>query len=352
MIGRFIIKRFLSGIFALLGVCTLVFFLFNVLPGDSAQMTLGQRSDLGTLEAVNKELGLDKPLWQQYFFFLNDISPLSSHISSSENKEKYNYTSLLKFGENVLVIKKPYLRRSYQTRESVAAMLSQAMLPTAVLALTAMFIATLLGIGLGVLAALNVGTWIDRATISFAIIGVSIPSYFAAILIAYLFAYLLHSVTGLPMTGSLFAYHPFEGKVLALNHLILPAITLGIRPLAIIAQISRASYLDVFSKDYIRTAHAKGLPMRQVVWKHASKNAAGPIVTAISGWFASLLAGAVFVEYIFAWNGVGKLTVDALLKFDLPVVMGAVLFMASVFIVVNILVDLIYMKLDPKVVFK
>ena len=134
-----------------------------------------------------------------------------------------------------------------------------------------------------------------------------------------------------------------------LKNLILPALTLGIRPLSVIIQLSRNSLLEVLSMDYVRTATAKGLSKFTVIFKHALRNALNPVVTAVSGWFASLLAGAVFVEYIFAWNGIGKEIVDALNKMDLPVVMGAVLFIASIFVIINILVDLIYGWLDPRI---
>ena len=169
------------------------------------------------------------------------------------------------------------------------------------------------------------------------------------LIIAYVFGYLLHSYTGLNMTGSLWEYDVFEGRKLALQNLILPALALGIRPLAIITQLTRSSILDVLSQDYIRTAYAKGLNTRQVVWRHALPNALNPVVTAVSGWLAELLAGSFFIEFIFGWKGVGKITVDALEKFDFPMVMGAVLLTACLFILINLLTDLLYTRLDPRV---
>jgi peptide/nickel transport system permease protein len=159
----------------------------------------------------------------------------------------------------------------------------------------------------------------------------------------------LGEYTGLNLSGSLYDYDPFYGRILNLSNLILPALTLGLRPLSIIVQLTRSSMLDVLSKDYIRTAKAKGLTNRQIIWNHALRNALNPVVTAVSGWFASLMAGAFFVEYIFGWNGLGKVTVDALELSDLPVVMGAVLFIAMIFVVINILVDVLYAVLDPRV---
>ena len=155
--------------------------------------------------------------------------------------------------------------------------------------------------------------------------------------------------TGLEMTGSLYEYDVFTGKYLSLQNLILPAITLGIRPLAVIVQLTRSSMIEVMDQDYIRTAKAKGLNTREIVWKHAIKNTLNPIITAVSGWFASMLAGAVFVEYVFGWKGLGLELFNSLIKDDLPVVMGSVLFIAAIFVIMNILVDIIYGILDPRV---
>ena len=149
--------------------------------------------------------------------------------------------------------------------------------------------------------------------------------------------------------GSLYTLDPFEGKVLTLQNLILPAFTLGIRPLAIIVQLTRSSLLDVLSQDYIRTAKSKGLSFFRVIFKHALKNALNPVITTMSGWFASLLAGAVFIEYIFGWKGIGLQLFNALEKYDLPVAMGVTLFLSVVFVVVNIIVDILYAVLDPRV---
>ena len=178
----------------------------------------------------------------------------------------------------------------------------------------------------------------------------SVPSFFSAILFAWLFGFVLHKYTNLEMTGSLYELDDFGEKMtIKWKNLILPAIVLGIRPLAVVIQLMRNSLLDVMSQDYIRTARAKGLSEFNVIKNHAVKNALNPVVTAISGWFASMLAGAVFVEYIFGWNGLGKEIVNALNTLDLPVIMGSVLIIAIVFITINILVDIIYAWLDPRV---
>ncbi len=333
-----------------MGVISTVFFLFTVLPGDPAQMTLGQRSDVQSLEAVRKELGLDKPISVQFLYYIKDLSPLSVENDNLETQTKYHYHVLIRMSNNkVFVSKAPYLRRSYQTKREVADILGDTLPNTLFLALSAMVFATLFGILLGVISAVNKDTWIDRFAIGFSILGVSAPSFFAGIIIAWVFGFVLHRYTGLDMTGSLFTYDPFRGKVLDLRNLILPMITLGLRPLAIITQLTRSSMLDVLKQDYIRTARAKGLPEGQIIFKHALRNALNPVITAISGWFASLLAGSFFVEYIFGFNGLGKATVDALELNDFPVVMGAILFVASIFVVMNVLVDILYAMVDPRV---
>ena len=165
-----------------------------------------------------------------------------------------------------------------------------------------------------------------------------------------MFGFLWSDWTGLHISGSWFAIDDITGeRRLSLQNLILPAVTLGIRPLAIITQLTRSAMLDVLDQDYIRTAYAKGLGKKAVIWKHGLRNALNPVITAITGWFAELLAGAFFVEYIFGWQGIGKVTVDALEKLDYPVVMGSVLVAATFFILINILADILYGVIDPRV---
>jgi peptide/nickel transport system permease protein len=221
---------------------------------------------------------------------------------------------------------------------------------TLILAIAAMLFATIIGILLGVIAAVKKGTWMDTTAVFSSIAGISAPSFFMAIVIAWLFGVVLHSYTGLNLTGSWFDIDEVTGeKYLSLKNLILPAFTLGIRPLAIITQLTRSSMLDVLSQDYIRTAYAKGLGKKAIIFKHALRNALNPVITAITGWFAELLAGAFFVEYIFGWKGIGKITVDALEKLDYPVVMGSVLLSACIFIIINLFADILYRKVDPRI---
>jgi peptide/nickel transport system permease protein len=248
-----------------------------------------------------------------------------------------------------LGIKVPYLRRSYQSKKEVGAVLMNALPGTLLLALAAIVIACLAGIPLGVLAAVKKDTWLDSSAIFTSILGISAPSFFMGIIIAYVFGFVLKDYTGLNMTGSLFDTDPFLGRRLQLSNLVLPALTLGIRPMAIIAQLTRSAMLDVLHQDYIRTAKAKGLSNTRIIWKHALRNALNPVITAITGWFAELLAGAFFVEYIFGWNGLGKVTVDALEKLDFPVVMGSVLVSSLFFILIGMMADLLYGLADPRV---
>ena len=347
---RYTIRKILYGLAVLAGIVVVVFFLFNILPGDPARMTQGQRSDVQSLEAVRKEFGLDKPIPVQFVYYVNDLLPIAIHESDSSAKAKYDYVKIFTVSaEKSLVFKWPYLRRSYQTKRDVSNILAETIPNTFILATTAMIFATLIGIFLGVVSAVNKDSWIDRSANAFAILGISSPSFFAGIIIAWLFGFVLGDITGLNMSGSLYNYDPFRGEVMNWKNLILPMITLGLRPLAIIVQLTRSAMLDVLSQDYIRTARAKGLSNRQVIYGHALKNALNPVITAISGWFASLLAGSFFVEYIFGYNGLGKATVDALELSDFPVVMGSILFVAFIFVIINILVDIAYAFIDPRV---
>ena len=343
---KFVIKKILYGILVLVGVVVLVFILFQGF-GDPARLVMGQTGDSTTQANIRKELYLDQPKWKQFAFYLNDVSPIAIH--SKEEIQKKDLNGVFIGGETKLAFKLPYLRKSYQTKKSVSSVLMEALPGTLLLAITAMFIAVSIGIPLGVIAAVRQNTWMDTTAVFSSIIGISAPSFFMGIIIAYVFGFVLSDYTGLHLTGSWFDIDENGVKRLTLQNLILPAITLGIRPLAIITQLTRSSMLDVLDQDYIRTAYAKGLNKTRVIWKHALRNALNPVVTAITGWFAELLAGAFFIEYIFGWKGIGKVTVDALEKLDFPVVMGSVLITATFFIFINILADILYGLIDPRV---
>ena len=355
MINYFLNKAFYA-LLTLFGVVTVIFFLFNVLPGDPAQMMLGQNEDSEQLTIVKAKYGFDKPVGTQYLYYLNDLSPISFHSSSEDDytylrDNKYSSSKLFTIGNTTTVLKFPYLRESFTKQgKKVSQVLGETLPNTFVLAVSAIIIAMILGLVLGVVSARFKDTWLDKLIQIVSTLGMSVPSFFSAILFAWFFGFLLHEYTNLEMTGSLYELDDFgEKNTIQWKNLILPAIVLGIRPLAVVIQLMRNSLLEVLNQDYIRTARSKGLSELQIIKNHAIKNALNPVVTAISGWFASMLAGAVFVEYIFGWNGLGKEIVNSLNTLDLPVIMGSVLIIALMFIIINIFVDIIYTWLDPKV---
>ena len=355
MIG-YLLQKIAYAFFTLFGVVTVIFLLFNILPGDPARMMLGQNETAEQVAIVKKKYGFDQPLSKQYAYYINDLSPISLH---SANKKDYTYFSdkkytglkLFNVGESNVVLKTPYLRESFQKNgKKVSAVIAETLPNTIVLALSSITIAMILGVFLGIVSAKFKDSWIDKLIQLVSTFGMSVPSFFSAILFAWFFGFLLHNYTGLNMTGSLYEVDDFgNGTKIQWKNLILPALVLGIRPLAVVSQLMRNSLLEVLSADYIRTAKAKGLSEYTIIRKHALKNAMNPVVTAISGWFASMLAGAVFVEFIFGWNGLGKEIVDALNTLDLPVITGSVIVIASLFILINIFVDVIYGWLDPKI---
>ncbi|WP_339609487.1 ABC transporter permease [uncultured Planktosalinus sp.] len=353
---KYILYKIGYALLTLWGVITVIFFLFTILPGDPARMMLGQNESPEQIEVVKKKYGFDQPIGIQYVYYLNDLSPLSFHSNEESDytflaEGKYSASPLFTLGNTTTVFKIPYFRESFQkSGKEVTAVIGETLPNTAILAVSAITIALIIGIFFGIISALVKDSWLDKTIQIFSTLGMSVPSFFSAILFAWFFGYVLHQYTNLNMTGSLYEVDDFgEGKYLQLKNLILPAVVLGIRPLAVVIQLMRNSMLEVFNQDYIRTARAKGLSTYQVIRNHALKNSLNPVVTAISGWFASMLAGAVFVEYIFGWNGLGKEIVDALNTLDLPIIMGAVIVIATMFILINILVDIIYGILDPKI---
>lgn len=353
---KYILKKLAYGLLVVFGVVTLVFFLFNILPGDPAIMMLGQRADKASIEIIHKDLGLDKPLGVQYLNYLNDISPISFHsIDKNSNyfldTTKYSsFVTLVSVSNTKIVAKKPYLRRSYQSKRSVNEILAEAFPNTIILALASILFAFVFGVILGSFSSLYVNTWVDRTIQVITSMGMSLPSFFAAILIAWIFAFVFSDITGLSMFGSLYVVDEMgEGEYICLKNLILPALTLGIRPLAVITELTKSTMTEVFSQDYIRTAKSKGLSTLKIIYKHALKNALNPVITAVSGWFASLIAGAVFVEYIFDWKGVGVVIVDSLEKYDFPVVMGSLLIICIFLVIINILTDILYGVLDARI---
>lgn len=353
---QYVINKIIQTFLALFGVASLVFLLFTVLPGDPAQMMLDQNEDSKLLKVIKEKFGFNLPLSKQYFYYLNDLSPISYHsknpmVFAHYDKSIYGGWKIFNDEDYVLVMKLPYLRTSYQKRgKPISEILKETLPNTIILAFSSMIIAIILGGILGVMATIYKDHWIDRFLLFFSTIGMSVPSFFSAILFSWFFGYVLHSYTQLNMTGSLYELDDFgDSYHIVWKNLILPSFVLGIRPLAVIIQLIRTNLLEVLSQDYIRTAYSKGLSRYQVIFKHGLKNSLNPVITAVSGWFASLLAGAIFVEYVFGWNGLGKEIVKALNQLDIPVVMGAVIVIAFLFIIINIVVDLIYVYLDPRI---
>ena len=328
---RFAAEKLRLSLVTLWGVATLVFFLFTVVPGDSAQMMLGKRDDPAALAAVKAKYGLDQPLHVQYGRYLRRISPVDWADGP--------------------VVKVPDFGESYQRQgQKVTGLIGATFPNTALLAAVAIGFAVVVGMVLGAVAAYNEGRWLDKGLLAFSSLGMSLPSFFTAVLFAWVFAFLLGPWTGLHLTGSLFEVDDYSGeRFISLRNLVLPAFTLGIRPIGVVVQLTRKSILETTQLDFVRTARAKGLPEWKVLLRHVLPVISNPIITTISGWFASLLAGAVFVEIIFGWNGMGKLLVEALNTRDLPVTMGCVLVIAFVFVVLTTLVDVIYAILDPRV---
>lgn len=301
----FSVRKFLYSILIILGVMTIIFFVMNLLP-DPARMMQGQRADLSTQAAIRHELGLDLPIYERYLRFMGNV-----------------FT-----GD---------LGRSFTSNRLVMESILERLPATALLAFSSMLVATLIGIGIGIISAVRSYTFIDNLSMFFAMLGISVPSFVLGLLLMIIF-------------GSWLQILPISGYIdQGWNHLLLPMITLALRPISIIARVTRSSMLDVLSSDYIRTAKAKGQIQKVVIMRHALRNALNPVVTTVSAWLAALLTGTFFIEYIFNWPGIGSMTIDAIPRSDFPTIQGTVLLSAVIFVVVNFIVDLIYAKLDPKV---
>lgn len=302
----YILRKLLYSVAVLYGVVTVSFFLNYVLPGDPARLMLGQRADIASVEALRAQMGLDKPLSEQYVRYLGRVAQ----------------------GD---------LGRSYASNRDVTETIAERFPATALLAFSSIFFATALGIAIGVISALKPYSFFDTVAMSTALLGISLPSFVVGLLMALFFGVFLDI---LPIAG--YITNGWE-------YLVLPALTLGLRPLSIVARVTRSSMLDVLAQDYVRTARAKGVHERTVIVRHALRNALNPVVTTVSSWFAALLAGTFFVEYIFNWPGIGTIAIDSISKLDFPLIQGTVLFTAVIFVVVNLAVDVFYTVLDPKV---
>lgn len=332
---RYIAKRLLDLLPVLLGITLLVFLFLQLIPGNPAVVLLGPRATPDQIAALQEQLGLNQPLPLQYLAFLG---------------------KLLRFD----------LGRSIISGIPITQEIARRWTATFELSVAAMIVAMLLGIPAGIVAAVRKNGWLDNIAMSASLLGVSMPVYWLGLLLIYLFAVNLGwlppsgrigiSTNLQPITGFyvLDALLQFDFAALrdVLAHLILPAVTVGTIPLAIIARITRSAMLEVLSQDYIRTARAKGVLERWVVMKHALKNALLPVVTIIGLQFGTLLSGAILTETIFSWPGIGSWIYEGILARDYPVVQGGVVFVAIVFVLINLLVDLSYAFLDPRIQYR
>jgi len=310
--AHFFFRRLLTTLLVLLGVSFVVFMIIHLVPGDPVRIMLGLQADQDTVERIRHQMGFDRPLLVQYVDWL--WSALQGDLGES-----------------------------FITGQSVSQAVAQRFPATVSLALAALVIALIVAIPAGVISALNVGSPLDYAAMFFSQVGVSIPDFWLGILFILVFALALG---WLPPSGYVSPADDFGGW---LQHLILPAMTVGLITASILTRFVRSAVLEVLHQNHVRTARAKGLSRQAVIARHVLKNAAIPIVTIIGMQMASLLGGIIVVEVIFAWPGLGRLALDAVVRRDYPMVQGAVLVVALFFAVVNVLVDLLYAYLDPRV---
>lgn len=304
--ATYIIRKLLYSILVLIGVITVTFCLMYVIPGDPARLMLGQRADIASIDAVRKQLGLDDPLYVQY-------------------------------GRFMLKAVQGDLGRSYSSNRDVLTTIIETFPATAILAISALLISSIIGILIGVVSSVKPYTLSDNISMLVALFGISFPPFALGLIMAFVF-------------GALLKWFPISGYINnGMIYLVLPMLTLALRPLSIIARLTRSSMLDVLGQDYVRTARAKGVNEWKVIIRHALRNALNPVITTISAWLAALLGGTFFIEYIFNWPGIGLLAINSILSLDFPMIQGTVLFTAVIFIIVNVIVDIIYAFLDPKV---
>jgi ABC-type dipeptide/oligopeptide/nickel transport system permease component len=300
----FIVRRLLLAIPTLIGVLIVAFLVLQVAPGDPVQAMVGEHADSATVAKLHKQLHLDEPLVKRFGLYVSDIA----------------------HGD---------LGRSYITDRPITRDIKERFPKTLQLAGAAMLLAAVLGITLGILSAAKPGGLADRFALGLAYVGISFPVYWVGLLLILLFAVTLHL---LPPSG-------FGG----IKFLILPAVTLGMRSIAFLARMTRSSMLDALHADYIRTARAKGLREGLITLRHGFRNALIPVITVLGLDFGAYLTGSILTETIFSWPGIGRYVVNAISRRDLPAIQGSVLFLSTVFVVVNLITDLAYAKADPRV---
>jgi peptide/nickel transport system permease protein len=311
MLG-YILRRLAATVPVMLIVAVLVFLMLRLTPGDPAAIIAGDYATQDQIMAIRQRLGLDDPLPVQFFRWLTAVLQGDLGISIFSN-------------------------------EPVLKLIGQRVEPTLSLALTTLFVSVSLAVSFGVLAAWKVGTWIDRLLMALSVIGFSVPVFVVGYLLIYVFSI---NLRWLPVQG----YSPIDqGLGPWIERLILPSIALGLAYVALIARITRTSMLDVLAEDYIRTAKAKGVATKSMLLKHALKNAGVPIVTVIGIGVALLIGGVVITETVFNIPGVGRLVVDAISKRDYPIIQGVILIFSGVYVLVNLMVDMSYTLLDPRI---
>ena len=348
---RYIFRRILSVLPTLIGVTFVIFMFQRLIPGDPAIAMLGEHATDESIERIREQLGLNRPL------FLDREALIDDDIPGFFDSQYMRYMERLSHFD---------LGNSIHRRIPVMETLKLRFPATVELSLLSMIIAVIIGIPVGIVSASRRNTAIDSISMVGSLIGVSMPIFWLGIMEIMLFAVILQwlpagarlstgieieSITNLYLVDSLITGN-MEGFADALSHIIMPAVALATIPMGIIARMTRSSMLDVLQEDYIRTAKAKGLGGRQVLFRHALKNAALPVVTIIGLQAGTLLAGAVLTETIFSWPGIGRWIYDAILGRDYPIVQGGTLLIAIVFIGVNFLVDILYALLDPRIRYK
>lgn len=327
---RQIIKRFLLAIPTLIGITLITFVLVKSIPGDPTYSLVGQRATPAMIERNRRIMGLDRPIYVQYLLFLKNLSFIKVPTIETYRWGDFEFKFISCF-------KRPYLGHSYFTHQAVTQMLLEKLPNTARLALVAMLLAVIIGLGMGMLASSFPHTICDRLTTFSAISGISLPVFWTGLILIIVFSNYLGWFPPSGMGGG------------ALIFLVLPAVTLGSRSAAYLARITRSSMLEVSSENYITTARAKGLSRPRVIMKHIFRNALIPIVTLAGLDFGSYLNGSVLTETIFGWDGVGRLAMNSIIQRDYPVIIGCVLLGAVIFIGINILIDISYVYIDPRI---
>ena len=301
---RYLVQRILAALLTIWVTTVIVTMLIHAVPGDPVRIMYAQwQASPEQIEAVRQNLGLDKPVYVQYWLFLKRVV-------------------------------KGDLGRSIQGDQPVASILATRFPPTLLLAVTSLFIATLIGLSLGFVAAYKRGSIVDVSAMMVAIVGVSIPHFWLGLMLLFAFSLKLG---WLPVAGD------------DLQTLVLPAVTLGLANAAILARLTRSAMIDIFDQDFVRTARAKGLPKAVVLYRHALRAGLVPIVSMMGLQFAYMMGGAIVVENVFAWNGIGRLAIEAVFARDYPVIQGFILVFATVVVLVSVVIDVLYAWLDPRI---